>query len=187
MLKEALELTGGKPRVFLDGMNGVFAACTKAARKYNVTAFVNLTDTPRHGIKIKDYYRDWSGVTPSVTEADLLPRKIWLEKSRPGPETRENRRDQGGRQTVQLLHGKRVRESEPSLPGLNKGASDHRSPAGVSIQTVVGGISKAPGLKSNSRPVRVSTYLPSRDTVKVARSLEGLVRTITLSTPRDLM
>ncbi len=80
LLKEALELTGGKPRVFLDGMNGVFAACTKAARKYNVTAFVNLTDTPRHGIKLKSYYRDWSGVTPSMAEADLFPRKIWLEK-----------------------------------------------------------------------------------------------------------
>ncbi len=81
LLKEALELTGGDVRVFLDGMNGVFAACTKAAEKYNVTAFVNLTDTVRHSIKLKDMYYQWSGVKASVEEVDLLPRKIWFERT----------------------------------------------------------------------------------------------------------
>ncbi|PNQ05301.1 glycoside hydrolase [Mesotoga sp. SC_NapDC3] len=80
LLKEAMQLRGGEPRVFLDGMNGVFATCTRNAPVYDVTSFVNLTDTPRHSIKLKKMYQDWSGVIPSVMEVELPPRSIWIEK-----------------------------------------------------------------------------------------------------------
>jgi len=80
LLMEAMQLRGGEPRVFLDGMNGVFATCTRNAPVYDVTSFVNLTDTPRHSIKLKKMYQDWSGVIPSVMEVELPPRSIWIEK-----------------------------------------------------------------------------------------------------------
>lgn len=80
LLREAISLRGGEPRVFLDGMNGVFAACTRKAPQSNVISFVNLTDTPRHSIKLKEMYRDWSGVVPSVDEVELPERSIWIEK-----------------------------------------------------------------------------------------------------------
>lgn len=80
LLMEAMQLRGGEPRVFLDGMNGVFATCTRNAPVYDVTSFVNLTDTPRHSIRLKKMYQDWSGVIPSVMEVELPPRSIWIEK-----------------------------------------------------------------------------------------------------------
>ena len=80
LLMEAMQLRGGEPRVFLDGMNGVFATCTRNAPLYDVTSFVNLTDTPRHSIKLKKMYQDWSGVIPSVMEVELPPRSIWIGK-----------------------------------------------------------------------------------------------------------
>ncbi|PNS39711.1 glycoside hydrolase family 36 protein [Mesotoga sp. B105.6.4] len=80
LLMEAMQLRGGEPRVFLDGMNGVFATCTRNAPVYDVTSFVNLNDTPRHSIKLKKMYQDWSGVIPSVMEVELPPRSIWIEK-----------------------------------------------------------------------------------------------------------
>ena len=82
LLREAISLRGGEPRVFLDGMNGVFAACTRKASQSNVISFVNLTDTPRHSIKLKEMYRDWSGVVPSVDEVELPCRSIWIQKRR---------------------------------------------------------------------------------------------------------
>ncbi len=80
LLMEAMQLRGGEPRVFLDGMNGVFATCTRNAPVYDVTSFVNLNDTPRHSIRLKKMYQDWSGVIPSVMEVELPPRSIWIEK-----------------------------------------------------------------------------------------------------------
>lgn len=81
LLKEAIMLKGGEPRVFLDGMNSVFATCTRKANYCNVTSFVNLTDTPRHSIKLKEMYENWSGVKPPVKEVELPPRSIWIAKS----------------------------------------------------------------------------------------------------------
>ncbi len=80
LLMEAMQLRGGEPRVFLDGMNGVFATCTRNAPVYDVTSFVNLNDTPRHSIRLKKMYQDWSGVIPSVMEVELPPRSIWIGK-----------------------------------------------------------------------------------------------------------
>ena len=53
-------LKGGELVSSFDGMNSVFATCTRKANYCNVTSFVNLTDTPRHSIKLKEMYENWS-------------------------------------------------------------------------------------------------------------------------------